>query len=58
MFPNPKFSYIPSDVIDPKTNGGRTSLYYAGRTRLAKNPVEARRLRIRQKLAPGELYLG
>ncbi len=40
MFPNPKFRYIPSDVIDPKMNGGRTLLYYTGLTRLAKNLLE------------------
>lgn len=40
MFPNPKFRYVPSDVIDPKINGGRTLLYYTGLTRLAKNLVE------------------
>jgi len=40
MFPDPRIHYVPSDVLDPKENGGATLLYYTGLTRLAKNILQ------------------
>jgi len=37
LVPDPVVRYLPPDVLDPKTNGARTLLYYTGLTRLAKN---------------------
>jgi galactokinase/mevalonate kinase-like predicted kinase len=37
LVPDPIVRYVPPDVLDPKTNGGQTLLYYTGITRLAKN---------------------
>jgi fucokinase len=37
LTPDPTVRYVPADVLDPKTNQGRTLLYYTGITRLAKN---------------------
>ena len=35
--PDARIHYVLPDVLDPKTNGGRSLLYYTGITRLAKN---------------------
>lgn len=40
LFPDPTIHYVPSDVLDPKMNGGSTLLYYTGLTRLAKDVLE------------------
>jgi fucokinase len=40
MFPDPRIHYIPSDVLDPKENGGATLLYYTGLHRLANNILQ------------------
>jgi fucokinase len=40
LFPDARIHYIPSDVLDPKLNGGCTLLYYTGLTRIAKNILE------------------
>ena len=37
MVPDAHIHYVPADILDPKTNGGQTLLYYTGITRLAKN---------------------
>jgi galactokinase/mevalonate kinase-like predicted kinase len=37
LVPDARIHYVPSDVLEPKANGGRTLLYYTGVTRLAKN---------------------
>jgi fucokinase len=37
MVPDAHIYYLPSDILDPRTNGGQTLLYYTGVTRLAKN---------------------
>jgi galactokinase/mevalonate kinase-like predicted kinase len=37
MVPDAHIHYLPSDILDPQVNGGRTPLYYTGLTRLAKN---------------------
>ena len=37
LFPDARIHYVPSDVLDPKMNGGCTLLYYTGLTRIAKN---------------------
>lgn len=37
LVPNPLVHYVPADVLDPRTNGGTTLLYYTGIRRLAKN---------------------
>jgi galactokinase/mevalonate kinase-like predicted kinase len=37
IFPDPLVHYIPADLLDPKSNGGSTLLYYTGMTRLAKD---------------------
>jgi len=37
MVPDAHIHYLPSDILDPKANGGQTLLYYTGITRLAKN---------------------
>ncbi|MEN6426449.1 MAG: L-fucokinase [Phycisphaerales bacterium] len=37
MVPDAHIHYVPSDILDPKVNGGQTLLYYTGITRLAKN---------------------
>jgi fucokinase len=40
MVPDAHIHYLPSDVLDPGANGGRTLLYYTGITRLAKNILQ------------------
>jgi fucokinase len=40
LFPDPSIHYVPSDVLDPRQNGGSTLLYYTGITRLAKNILQ------------------
>jgi len=37
LFPDARVHYVPSDVLDPKLNGGCTLLYYTGLTRIAKD---------------------
>jgi galactokinase/mevalonate kinase-like predicted kinase len=37
MVPDAHIHYLPSDILDPRANGGQTLLYYTGITRLAKN---------------------
>jgi galactokinase/mevalonate kinase-like predicted kinase len=37
MVPDPIIHFVPADVLDPKTNRGRTLLFYTGLRRLAKN---------------------
>jgi galactokinase/mevalonate kinase-like predicted kinase len=37
MIPDPLIHFVPADVLDPRTNGGLTLLYYTGLRRLAKN---------------------
>lgn len=37
LFPDARIHYAPSDVLDPRLNGGCTLLYYTGLTRIAKN---------------------
>jgi galactokinase/mevalonate kinase-like predicted kinase len=40
MVPDAHIHYLPQDILDPKTNGGSTLLYYTGITRLAKNILQ------------------
>jgi fucokinase len=40
MIPDLRIHYVPPDVLDPRTNGGMTCLYYTGITRLAKNILQ------------------
>jgi galactokinase/mevalonate kinase-like predicted kinase len=40
LFPDPAIHYVPSDLLDPRLNGGSTLLYYTGVTRLAKNILQ------------------
>jgi len=40
FFPHARIHYALPDVLDPKTNGGRSLLYYTGVTRLAKNILQ------------------
>jgi galactokinase/mevalonate kinase-like predicted kinase len=40
LVPQATIRYVPADILDPKTNGGRTLLYYTGITRLAKNILD------------------
>jgi galactokinase/mevalonate kinase-like predicted kinase len=37
MVPDPLIHFVPADVLDPRSNGGLTLLYYTGLRRLAKN---------------------
>lgn len=37
LFPDARMRFVPSDVLDPRLNGGYTLLYYTGLTRIAKN---------------------
>ncbi len=37
LVPDPRIQYVPADVLDPRTNGGQSLLYYTGMRRLAKN---------------------
>jgi len=37
MVPDPLIRFVPADVLDPRSNGGSTLLYYTGLRRLAKN---------------------
>jgi fucokinase len=37
LVPDARIHYVPSDILNPTTNGGQTLLYYTGITRLAKN---------------------
>ncbi|MHC4680071.1 MAG: fucose pyrophosphorylase domain-containing protein, partial [Planctomycetota bacterium] len=38
--PDARIHYVLPDILDPKTNGGRSLLYYTGITRLAKNILQ------------------
>ena len=40
LFPDAHIQNVPSDVLDPKLNGGCTLLYYTGLTRIAKNILQ------------------
>ena len=40
LVPQARVHYVPSDVLDPRLNGGQTLLYYTGITRLAKNILQ------------------
>ncbi|MGC4052096.1 MAG: L-fucokinase [Paludibaculum sp.] len=40
LIPAAHIHFVPSDLIDPKQNGGSTLLYYTGMTRIAKNILE------------------
>ena len=40
MVPCASIHYVPSDILDPQQNGGRTLLYYTGITRLARNILQ------------------
>ncbi len=40
LVPDASVHYVPADILDPRTNGGRTLLYYTGVTRLAKNVLQ------------------
>ena len=40
LVPDARIHYVPSDILDPRTNGGSTLLYYTGITRLAKNILQ------------------
>jgi fucokinase len=40
MFPDPRIHCVPSDVLDPKENGGATLLYYTGLTGRANNILQ------------------
>lgn len=40
LIPAAHIHYVPSDLLDPKMNGGSTLLYYTGMTRIAKNILE------------------
>ena len=40
MVPDAHIHFLPSDILDPHANGGRTLLYYTGITRLAKNILQ------------------
>jgi galactokinase/mevalonate kinase-like predicted kinase len=37
LVPDARVHYVPPDVLDPKSNGGLSLLYYTGVTRLAKD---------------------
>lgn len=37
LVPDPQIRFVPAELLDPATNGGRTLLYYTGIRRLAKN---------------------
>lgn len=40
LTPEARIHFVPSDVLDPRANGGCTLLYYTGLTRLAKNILQ------------------
>jgi galactokinase/mevalonate kinase-like predicted kinase len=40
LAPEAAIHYVPSDILDPRCNGGQTLLYYTGVTRLAKNILQ------------------
>lgn len=40
LVPEAEIHHVPSDVLDPRKNGGQTLLYYTGITRLAKNILQ------------------
>jgi galactokinase/mevalonate kinase-like predicted kinase len=40
LVPDAIIHYVPSDILNPLTNGGRGLLYYTGITRLAKNILQ------------------
>lgn len=40
LVPDARIHYVPTDVIDPRLNGGTTVLYYTGITRLAKDILQ------------------
>ena len=37
LIPDPRIHYVPSELLDPRANGGQTLLFYTGLRRLAKN---------------------
>ncbi len=37
LIPDPRIHYVPSELLDPRANGGQTLLYYTGLRRLAKD---------------------
>jgi len=37
LIPDPRIHYVPTELLDPRANGGQTLLYYTGLRRLAKN---------------------
>ena len=40
IVPDVGIHFVPPDLLDPRTNGGQTLLYYTGITRLAKNILQ------------------
>lgn len=40
LVPDARIHYLPSDILDPKGNAGRSLLYYTGITRLAKDILQ------------------
>lgn len=40
LVPDPAIRHVPTDILDPAANGGRTLLYYTGITRLAKDILQ------------------
>ncbi len=40
MIPNTAIHYLPDDIVNSRSNGGQTLLYYTGITRLAKNILQ------------------
>ena len=40
LVPDARIHFVPASILDPRTNGGQTLLYYTGITRLAKNILQ------------------
>jgi fucokinase len=40
MIPDPRIHFVPPDLLDPRTSGGATLLYYTGLRRLAKDILQ------------------
>jgi galactokinase/mevalonate kinase-like predicted kinase len=40
MMPDPRIHFVPPDLLDPRTSGGATLLYYTGLRRLAKDILQ------------------
>jgi galactokinase/mevalonate kinase-like predicted kinase len=40
MIPDPRIHFVPPDLLDPRSSGGATLLYYTGLRRLAKNILQ------------------